>query len=277
MKFRRVELLIIRAAQEINDGEIVIIGQGIPLVAGAYAKKFFTPNCLLLCEAGMVDIEPFQNLDDIGDPGATKGFSYLCDLFDVFTEITYRGYVDLCMLGAGQIDKYGNINSTVIGDYNVNSRRDWKLSGAGGAPEFSSYSKRVVLTLSGGKLVEKLDYLTSPGWLTGGDSREKAGLPGGPSTLITTVGVFKFHDMTKEMYLTEILPDTTIEQVQEKVPWDLKIADDLITIEKPTKEGLDFIRWLDPLFGVGTNWGRQRMSSVLPRHFEEKLKQSKIE
>ena len=275
MKFRRIELLIVRTAQEIKDGEVVIIGQGIPMAAGAYAKKYLAPNCLLLTEAGMVDIDLFQNLDDIGDPGATKGFSYLCDLYDVFTEITYRGFADLCILGAGQIDKYGNVNSTVIGDYNINSRNDWRLPGAGGAPEFSAYAKRIVLTLSGGNLVEKLDYLTSPGWLTGEDAREKAGLPGGPTTVITTFGVFKFDEKTKEMYLAEVFPDTTIELVKEKVPWNLKIADDLIVLEKPSKEDLDFIRWFDPLFGVGTNWGRQRMSSVLPRYFEEQLKNSK--
>ena len=117
MKFRKIELLVLTASKEIKDGEICVIGQGIPMAAGAIAKKTHAPNAVILTEAGMVDIEPFQNLEDVADPGSTIGFSYSIDLFDIFTSIVNRGYADVCILGAAQVDKYGNINTTIVGNY----------------------------------------------------------------------------------------------------------------------------------------------------------------
>ncbi|MFX1258379.1 MAG: CoA-transferase, partial [Promethearchaeota archaeon] len=183
MKYMRVELLIKTASKEINDGDLCVLGQGVPLVCGSFAKNFHAPNVIILTEAGMIDIDAFQNLEDVGDPGSTAGFSYSIDLFDVFTTIVNRDYVDVCILGVAQVDKYGNINSTVVGDYYLSKVKHFKLSGAGGAPEFSGHSNKIILTMVGGEFVNKLDYMTSPGWLTGGDSRRKAGLSGGPYAL----------------------------------------------------------------------------------------------
>jgi glutaconate CoA-transferase subunit B len=272
MKYMRVELLIITASKEIKDGELCIIGQGIPFAAGALAKRKHAPNAIILCEAGMVDLNLFQTLEDISDPGSSKGFSYSIGLFDVFTTIANRGYADVCLLGAAQLDKYGNINSTVIGDYYISKRSDFRLSGAGGAPEFSGHSNRIVLTLVGGQFVNKLDYITSPGWLTGGESRRKAGLPGGPSALITKDGLFRFDENSKEMYLAGLFPQTTVEDIREQIPWDLKVAEDYgITLKKippPKIEDLEFLRKFDPFFGISAHEGRRLQAQALPIFYE---------
>ncbi|MHA1148506.1 MAG: CoA-transferase subunit beta [Promethearchaeota archaeon] len=272
MKYRRVELLVLMASKEIKNDEVVAIGQGIPMAAGAIAKKRHAPKSIILTEAGMVDIEAFQNLEDIADPGSSIGYSYQIDLFEVFTTIVNRGFCDVCMLGVAQMDRYGNVNSTIIGSYYNYGRKDIRLSGSGGANEFAGHSNRTVYTVVGGKFVEKLDYMTTPGYLTGGDSRKKVGLPGGPSAVISTQGIFRFHEESKEMYLAGIFPQTTIEQVQEKIPWKLKTAEDYgLDFEKitpPTKEDLEFIREFEPFLGLGGNDGRRLQAQVLPVYFE---------
>ncbi len=274
MKYRRLELLILEAAKEIKDHEICVVGQGIAIVAGAIAKKRQAPNAIILTEAGMVDIDPFQNLEDIADPGSFIGYSYSIDLFDVFTTIVNRGYCDICILGAAQVDKFGNINSTVIGNYLNYGRKDIRLSGSGGANEFLGHSKRTIITCVGGDFVEKLDYFTSPGWLSGGEARKKAGLPGGPSAVFSTYGVFRFHETTKEMYLAALLPKTTVEDAQKDIPWKLKTAEDfggsIVKIKPPTLEDLKFMREVEPFLGIGGNDGRRLQAQTLPVYFEGK-------
>ena len=272
MKYRRAELLVLTAAKEIKDGEMCVIGQGVPMAAGAIAKKTHAPNATILTEAGMVDIEAFQNLEDVADPGACIGFSYSVDLFDVFTTIVNRGYADLCMLGIAQIDKYGNVNSTVIGHYSIEKRSDIRLPGSGGANEFAGQCNRTVFTMVGGKFMEKLDYMTTPGWLTGNDARRKAGLPGGPDAVLTRYGVFRFDENTREMYLASLFPKTSVEEVRALVPWELKIAEDfgksLEKVNPPNKEDINFLRTFEPMFGISGNIGRRLQSQALPVYWE---------
>ncbi|MFX1504358.1 MAG: CoA-transferase subunit beta [Promethearchaeota archaeon] len=272
-KIMRIELLVITAGKEIKDGEICVIGQGVPMAAGAIAKKTQAPNSIILTEAGMIDIDCFQNLESVGDPGSTKGYSYCIDLWDVFTTIVNRGHVDLSILGCAQMDKFGNINSTVIGKYDMSRRSYFRLPGSGGANEFAGHSKRTVYTMVGGKFTEKLDYLTTPGWLSGGDSRRKAGLPGGPSALITKHGVFRFEEVTKEIYLDALFPQTTVEEVKKLAPWDLKTAEDfgneIKKIPLPKKEEIEYIREFEPFFGISGNLGRRLQSQVLPVYYEQ--------
>jgi glutaconate CoA-transferase subunit B len=276
MKYMRVELLILTASREINDYDIVVIGQWIPMAAGAIAKMNHAPHSTILTEAGMIDLNIFQNMEDVGDPGCTLGYSYSIDLFDVFTTIVNRGYCDVCILGTAQLDKYGNINSTAIGGYDFTNRRNIKLSGSGGANEFAGHSNRTILTIVGGEFVKKLDYITSPGWLTGGDSRKKAGLPGGPTAVISKYGIFRFHENSKEMYLSGIFPKTTVEDIQKSIPWDLKIAEDygkeLEKIPPPKIEELKIIREFEPFFGIGAHEGRLLQSQVLPLFYERGVK-----
>ncbi|MBU1170670.1 MAG: glutaconate CoA-transferase [Proteobacteria bacterium] len=249
-KYTLDELLIISAAREINDGDCVILGVGLPTTAGAVAKALFAPNATLMMESGIIDFEPLVPPNHIADANACRGFSYATDLFSMFT-MTYRGFVDVCFLGVAQIDKFGNINTTVIGDYD---HPDMRLPGSGGAPEFLSYAKRTVLTMRGGEFVETLDYLTSPGFLDGGDSREKSGLfpkGSGPSMLLTTQGVFRFDETTKEMYLAQLHPGITVEMVRNNIPWDLKVADSVLITPAPSDQEIDFIRRFAPTESVG--------------------------
>jgi len=244
------ELLIITCAKEIEDYQNVILGVGLPTTAGALAKALYAPHATLMMESGIIDFEPLVPLNHIADAHACRGFSYATDLFTAFT-MTYRGFVDVCFLGVGQIDKFGNLNTTCIGDY---YKPDLRLPGSGGAADFISYAKKTVLTLRGGQFVEKLDYFTSPGYLDGGDSREKSGLfpeGSGPSMLLTTQGVFRFDEHTREIYLAQIHPGVTVDQVRPRIPWDLKISPDLTQTPRPTDEEIDFVRRFAPAEALG--------------------------
>lgn len=244
------ELLIITAAREIHDGDRVILGVGLPTTAGAMAKALHAPNATLMMESGIIDFEPLVPPNHIADANSCRGFSYATDLFSMFT-MTYRGYVDVCFLGVAQIDKFGNVNTTVIGDYYNPKMR---LPGSGGAADFLSYARHTVLTMRGGEFVEKLDYFTSPGYLDGGDSRDRSGLfpsGSGPSMLLTTKGVFRFDERSKEMYLLQLHPGVSVDMVRKDVPWDLKVAEHVSMTEAPTDEEIDFIRRFAPTEAVG--------------------------
>lgn len=259
------ELLVIAVAKEIHDYENVILGVGLPTTAGALAKALYAPHATLMMESGIIDFEPLLPLNHIADAHSCRGFSYATDLFSAFT-MTYRGYVDVCFLGVGQVDKYGNLNTTVIGDYYKPTMR---LPGSGGAADFLSYAKRTVLTMLGGNFVEKLDYFTSPGYLDGGDSRDQSGLfpiGSGPTMLLSTKGVFRFDPVTKEMYLAQIHPRVTVEEIKKEVPWDLKVADDLKESPHPTDEEIDFIRCFAPAMSAGRELAMELMIANLMKN-----------
>ncbi|NLN40137.1 MAG: hypothetical protein GX155_11175 [Smithella sp.] len=201
----------------------------------------FAPSATLIMESGIIGFQPTMPMENVADCTAFRGFSCSTDLFSTFT-MTYRGFVDVCFLGVAQVDKYGNLNTTVIGDYDY---PDVRLPGSGGAADFISYAKRTVLTLRGGQFVDKLPYVTSPGYLEGGDSREKSShfTPGsGPSKLISTQGVFEFDPITKEMFLSSVHPGVAVEAIKKKVPWDLKVSPNLKQTQRPKDEEIDFIR-----------------------------------
>ena len=256
------ELLYILIAREIRDYENVVIGAGIPVTACALAKGLHAKNAVLITESGMIGFDPLIPITGIADVEACRGFSYSTDLFSIFTTHTYRGFVDSCFLGIGQVDKFGNVNSTVIGDYNNFERR---LPGSGGASDFISYSKRTILTLNRGQFVEKLDYLTSPGYLDGGDSRDNSGhfLKGsGPSKLISRKGIFKFDTVSKEMYLVHNHPGISVEEIKKEIPWELKISPDLSETKPPTIEELEFTRKFNPSISIGGRATRRLINKI---------------
>ncbi|PKN19051.1 MAG: glutaconate CoA-transferase [Deltaproteobacteria bacterium HGW-Deltaproteobacteria-6] len=262
------ELLIITVAKEIRDYENVVLGVGLPTTAGALAKAIYAPHATLIMESGIFDFEPLLPLNHIADANALRGFAYATDLFSAFT-MTYRGFVDVCFLGVAQIDKFGNLNTTVIGDYDKPTMR---LPGSGGAADFLSYAKRTVLTMLGGEFVNKLDYVTSPGYLEGGDSREKTGRypkGSGPSMLLTTKGVFRFDPVSKELYLAQIHPRVRIEDVKKDVPWDLKISPNVSETDHPTEEEIDFVRRFAPAQAAG----RKLMTELVVTNIMKKMAQ----
>jgi glutaconate CoA-transferase, subunit B len=255
------ELLIITCAKEIEDYQNVILGVGLPTTAGALAKALYAPHANLMMESGIIDFQPLVPLNHIADAHACRGFSYATDLFTAFT-MTYRGFVDVCFLGVGQIDKFGNLNTTCIGDY---SKPDLRLPGSGGAADFISYAKKTVLTLRGGQFVEKLDYVTSPGYLDGGSSRDDSGLfpkGSGPSMLLTTKGVFRFDPQTRELYLSQIHPGVRIEDIKKEIPWDLKVSPQLTQTQRPTDAEIEFVR----RFAPGEALGREVASELAIAH-----------
>ena len=261
------ELLIIAIAKEIHDFENVILGVGIPMISGAMAKALYAPHATLMMESGIIDFEPMVPLKHIADCMSCRGFSFSTDLFSAFT-MTYRGFVNVCFLGVAQVDKYGNLNTTVIGDYRHPQIR---LPGSGGAADFMAYSQKTILTMRGGEFVEQLPYRTSPGYLDGGDSRDRTGhFPKGtgPSKLISTKGIFEFDPVTKEMFLSKVHPGTSVTEIKKKVPWDLKISPELGETERPTDEEIDFIRHFAP----GESIGKNLMNEIVIAAMEKKGK-----
>ncbi len=245
------ELLAIAVAREIRDHENVVLGVGVPMTAGALAKALHAPHATLMMESGITDIRPLLSLNNIADAHSCRGFSYATDLYSMFTA-TYRGFVDVCFLGVAQVDRFGNVNTTVIGDYH---RPQLRLPGSGGAPDFMAYAKRTVLTMRGGAFVNTLDYLTSPGYLDGGDSRDRCGLfpvGSGPTALISNKGVFRFDRKTKEIFLDQIHPGVELESIKRDVPWDLKVSQDLKSTQRPSDEEIEFIRDFAPELSAGS-------------------------
>lgn len=262
------ELLIIVAAREITDHANVILGVGLPTTAGALAKALHAPHATLMMESGIIDFKPLVQPNHIADANCCRGYAYSTDLFSMFT-MTYRGFVDLCFLGVAQVDRYGNLNTTAVGDYH---NPDLRLPGSGGAADFISYAKKTILTMRGGEFVNTLDYLTSPGHLDGGDSRGRSGLfpdGTGPSMLISTKGIFRFDETTKEMYLASIFPGMSVEDIKADIPWPLRIAGELTVVTPPTPEELAFIRQFAP----GEALGKPVMVELTVSHFLSTLSQ----
>ena len=257
-KITKEELLIVTAARQIKDHDVCVLGIGMPILAGALAKQTHAPKAILLMESGIVDFEPVGLPMNVADATCTRGYGYAIDLFSVFTTITHAGYLDKAFLGVAQIDKYGNVNTSFLGK----PPQAQRITAAGGAPEFYAYAKETILSMKGAGFVEKLPYFTSPGYLGGGDERERSGryTPGsGPSILITSKGIFKFQKDTKEMYLDALFPGVNVEDVRAEVPWDLQVADTLHSFPVPCDEEIDFLRSFSPSSSLPNQVGTQLM------------------
>jgi glutaconate CoA-transferase subunit B len=241
------ELLIVASSREIKDGEIVFAGVGNPLLGALLAQKTHAPNAMIATEGGAVGPRPRRIILGIGDNACGENTPLIVPLWRLFSD-QQKGFVDIGMVGGAQVDRYGNLNSTAIfgdGDYYTPASR---LPGSGGANDIASSAHRTVISipLQKRRFLERVDFITSPGYLSGYDSREKAGLPrGGPSAIITNKCVFRFHSETKELMLTSIHPNVTLDEIKAEISWELMIADNLETTAPPTKEEVSVIRLLD--------------------------------
>lgn len=239
--FSLVELMAVCSAREIKDGDITFVGTGLPMLGAMLAKALHAPHCILIYESGVVDGRPERTPISIADPCLVPNSAMLCGLLEVFGAILQPGYVDLGFIGAAQIDKHGNINTSVIGDYYHPKAR---LPGSGGANDIGSLAKRtcVIMMQDQRKFVAKIDYCTTPGYLDGPGARERAGLPrGGPSKVITNLGIYGFDDDC-EMYLISYHPGVTIEHIRENVAWALKVSPSVHETAPPTSEELRLLR-----------------------------------
>jgi glutaconate CoA-transferase subunit B len=226
---------------------VVFVGIGLPNIACNLAQRTVAPDLELVYEAGVYGARPSRLPLSIGDPCLVTGARSVVPMPQLFQYYLQGGLIDVGFLGAAQIDRYGNLNTTVIGPYQQPKVR---LPGSGGACEIALLAGKVLIIarLSRRTFVERLDFLTSPGYLAGGETRLRLGDYGrGPAAVITDMGIFRFDEATHEMILTSLHPGCIVEEVQEKVGWDLWVADDLATTPPPTADELRIMRdELDP-------------------------------
>jgi len=217
------EMMAVAAAREIRDGDIVFCGTGISMLAAMAAKHISAPNSVVFFETGAVDSILEEVPMAVGDSRVMFWTSVNGSLADSFAVMQNRftGTRVVGIMGAAQIDRYGNLNSTVIGDYHKPRVR---FSGSGGACDVASFVNRTLIFMQQEKrkFVEKVDYLTSPGWLDGPEGRTKAGLPhGGPAAVITNMALMGFDEQTREMYLKGVYPGIAPEQVLERMGFEV--------------------------------------------------------
>ncbi|MBU1672302.1 MAG: CoA-transferase subunit beta [Actinobacteria bacterium] len=235
-------------AREISDGDVVIVGTGFPAMSANIAKHTHAPNAVMMQESGVLDARPKRPALSVGDPCLNPGAAMVGGLIDVMGMFLQGGWVDVGFLSGSQVDRYGNINTTVIGDYDAPTSR---LPGSGGANPIGALAKKVLIIAlhDTRRLAEQVDFMTTPGYMDGPGARERWGLPGGtgPRAIITNKAVLRFDEETKEAYLATFHPGHTVEEIVENTPWDLKVSPDVRETEPPTTEELRVIREvLDP-------------------------------
>jgi len=238
--YTSVEFMIVLAARELKDNEVVFAGTGFPVCASILAQKMHAPNISIIFEAGTVDSKILHMPMSVGDPRTVRQSCILSGLFSVFSCLQ-AGNVDVGFLSGAQVDKYGNINSTCIGDY---SRPKVRFTGSGGSCDIGSLAKRTVIIAIQEKrrFPEKVSYITTPGWLHGDKSREQSGLPrGGPVAIITDKAVIRFDKETRAAYLASYHPGITLEDIAQNTGYHLNMETAVETI-KPTEEEIQILR-----------------------------------
>src|SRR4030043_1409307 len=245
-EFTTLELMAVCGSKQIKNGEVVFIGTGLPLIAAMVAKRTHAPDAKIVFEAGFIDSNAKDVALSIADSRLGYRASGAIGLVETLGLMLQGGHVDVGFVGAAQIDKRGNINTTYIGAF---EKPVVRLPGSGGGNDIVSSAKRIVviMTHEKRKMVNKLDYLTSPGFLDGPGAREKAGLiGGGPSLVVTSLCQMDFDPKTKRIRLATVHPGVTVDQVVENSGFDLVIPAEVPPTEFPTCEELDLLRAIDP-------------------------------
>ena len=236
------EIMTIEAARRLKNGTVCFVGIGMPSAAANLARLTHAPEVVLIYESGTIGAKPDVLPLSIGDGELAEHADSVVSVPEIFRYWLQGGRVDVGFLGAAQIDRFGNINTTVIGDY---AKPKVRLPGAGGAPEIASNAKEVWIIIKQTKrsFVPKLDFLTSVGHLDGGDSRSRSGARGaGPTAVITDLGVLTPDPVTRELTLTAIHPGITVEHVKASTGWELRVAEKLAAIAAPTAAELATLR-----------------------------------
>lgn len=240
------EMMVYAASKLFRDGDVALVGTGLPMMAAYLAKQTHAPNSVLIFESGVMDAQAGHIPYGVGDFPLVNQAVKTSSLFDSLS-LLQRGKITLGFLGAAEIDSYGNINSTTIGNYDNPKTR---LPGSGGANDIASMAQRTVIIVKHQrrKFVENLYYLTTPGYIKGGNDREKYGLPGkGPEKVITDLGVFGFDPESKRMLVESLHEGVTLEHLKSETGFEFSyIPDPVPTTEVPRPEILSIIRKLDP-------------------------------
>ncbi|MFP5342852.1 MAG: CoA-transferase subunit beta [Candidatus Limnocylindria bacterium] len=248
--FTRSEMMIVAAARALEGQRVCFVGVGLPNIAVNLAQRTVAPQLEMVYEAGVFGARPQRLPLSIGDPTIVTGSTAVVSMFELFGFYLQGGLIDVGFLGAAQIDRFGNINTTVIGDYAAPTTR---LPGSGGACEIAINAREVfvIMRQSARSFVERIDFRTSPGNLGGAEQAERIRREGGwlgrgPSVVVTDLGIYRF-DEDGEMRLDSLHPGATVVDVRATIGWDVRIADDLAATPPPTETELRLVREeLDP-------------------------------
>ncbi len=238
--------MVVAAARRLESDDIVFIGIGLPSKAANLARQTFAPELSMIYESGTLDTSPSVLPLSIGDPELSRTAKAVVSVPEMFNYWLQGGWIRTGFLGAAQIDRFGNLNTTVIGDYRAPRVR---LPGAGGAPEIAAFCSRtlVLLRQSRRSFVERVDFVTSAGFCQGGGSRDALGVPGrGPQAVITDLGVLEPDPETRELTLTQVHPGVCPEAAIEATGWPLKLAASVGHTAPPSPEELLALRALKP-------------------------------
>ena len=242
--YTRDEMMTVAASRLLWDGCVCFVGIGLPSAACNLARLTHAPGIVLIYESGTIGTRPDVLPLSIGDGELAETASCVVPLPEIFSYYLQAGRVDVGFLGAAQIDRHGNLNSTVIGSYATPSTR---LPGAGGAPEIAAHARQTFVMLKATKrsFVERLDFRTSAGFLEGGNSRERSGARGGgPRSVIADFGILAPEPDSRELALVALFPGVTVEEARAAVGWPLRVAAEVDRVEPPTATELATLREL---------------------------------
>jgi glutaconate CoA-transferase subunit B len=237
-----VEIMIVAAARALAGVRTVFVGVGLPNIACNLARYTVAPDLELIYESGVYGAQPARQPLSIGDPTLVTGAISAISMADLFGLYLQGGLVETALLGGAQVDRYGNLNTTVIGSYNDPKVR---LPGSGGACEIAINAQRVfiIMHLKKRAFVEKLDFLTTPGYLHGGASAEQLGIVGkGPQLVITDKALFNFENPEREMQLISLYPGVTLDAITAEMGWKVRIAETLSETAPPTADEIAIVR-----------------------------------
>ncbi len=247
MDYTSNELMIVSASRALEGSRVVFVGVGLPNIACNLARRSHSPAMELVYESGVFGAQPARLPLSIGDPTLVSGATSVTSMSDLFMLYLQGGLVDVALLGGAQIDRFGNLNTTVIGGY---TKPKVRLPGSGGACEIAINAQKIIMImrLKRRAFVEKLDFQTSPGHLNGGAARHDLQLPGsGPYMVITDRALFDFNNPEREMTLIQVAPGESETTIQEEIGWPLRVSPKLHEVMPPTSSELAIIRQqLDP-------------------------------
>ncbi|OPY89684.1 MAG: 3-oxoadipate CoA-transferase subunit B [Syntrophaceae bacterium PtaU1.Bin231] len=244
------ELMAANVARQIHDHDVVFIGVGVPMIAGVVAVSTHAPNATMVFEGGGIGARPRRVPLAISDSPTTENGLGAAQMWRVLCDVQ-RGFITLGVIGGAEIDRFGNLNTTVVfGPNGTYARPKVRLPGSGGANDVASSIRRnlIMMRLEKGKFVNRVQFITSPGYLSGPGDRERAGLiGGGPEMVITEKCIFGFDEKTKEMYLQKLYPGVKVDDIKKLVDWDLQVSPDLDEVEPPTEEQVRIMRTFDSM------------------------------
>jgi glutaconate CoA-transferase, subunit B len=239
------EMMTVTAARQLSNGSVCFVGIGLPSAACNLARLTHAPDLVLIYESGTVGTRPAVLPLSIGDGELATSATCIVPLPEVFAHYLQRGRIDVGFLGAAQIDHFGNLNTTVIGEY---AHPLVRLPGAGGAPDILTHAREVLIVMpqSPRSFVARLDFRTSCGFLEGGSARRASGCPGaGPQAVITDYGILRPHPDSCELQLTALYPGVSVAAVQAATGWPLQVADTLERVPPPQPAELSCLRELE--------------------------------